>query len=224
MNGSRIPGARRAAARFVAVALVAAAAPSARAAPPRGTPIALPRPASFAAAIASIERETGVRGEQLSAELENIPLAEGRSFALEPRTAERLLSGSHATFLRAGLYLFRYERSFGLSGEKDRVGLLATADRRKVILRMGTEGPHRGVTGEQIAAWLDALEKDEPFELTEVGADYVAGRFARAPRDPVALARRAAAFAPDLVVGHKDPIDGLADLMGRNRTLYLIWD
>jgi hypothetical protein len=228
MDVSRSLEVRRAPARLAAAALLALAAPAARGAEPtspqQGAPIALPRPASLADAVASVERATGARGEQLSAELEAIPLSEGRSFALEPRLAERLLAGSHATFLRAGLYLFRYERSYGLTGEKDRVGLLATADRRTVILRMGTEGPHRGITGEQIAAWLDALAKEEPFELTEIGVDYVAGRFARVPRDPAGLARRAAAFAPDLVVGHSDPLDGLVDLMGKNRTLYLIWD
>jgi hypothetical protein len=209
---------------LAAAAVLLAAAPATRAGPPAAAPIALPRPASLADAIASIEKATGVRGEVLSAELEAIPLSEGRSFAIPPRVSERLLAGSHATFLRAGLYLFRYQRSFGIDGETDRIGVLATADRRTVIHRMGTEGPHRGVTGEQIAAWLDALAKEEPFELTEIGPDYVAGRFARVPRDPAGLARRAAAFAPDLVVGHSDPIEGLADLMGRGRTLYLIWD
>jgi hypothetical protein len=30
--------------------------------------------------------------------------------------------------------------------------------------------------------------------------------------------------SPDLVVGHKNPIEGLADLMGRERNLYLLWE
>ena len=186
--------------------------------------LALSSPKSLAAAVEAIERATGIKGERLELAGKQIPSAEGRSFALDARTASRLLAGSHTAFRRAGLYLFRFERSYGLPGEKDKVGLLATADQDAVLRRVGTAGTVRGVTTEQIITWLHALEKEEAFEVTEIGADFVSGRFERAPKDPTALARRTAQFAPDLVKGHSDPISGLSDLIGRKRILYLIWD
>lgn len=213
---------------FAAVAM-ALAPRVASAAGQRPTPVAdetlaLATPKSFAAAVAAIERATGAHGEKLELSGKQVAASEGRSFALEARTASRLLTGSHTSFRKGGLYLFRYERSYGLPGEKDRVGLLATSDPDVVLRRVGTAGTVRGVTTEQIIAWLHGLEKDEAFEVTEVGTDFVSGRFERAPKDPAAIARRTAQFAPDLVKGHSDPISGLADLIGRKRILYLIWD
>ncbi|BDG02134.1 DUF4253 domain-containing protein [Anaeromyxobacter oryzae] len=207
--------------------LVARAGPALVAAPAAGADdaIVLPAPKDFAAAIAAVEAATGTEGEVIETEAGiKIPLSAGRAFALEPHVASRLLAGSHGPFRKAGIYLFRYERAYGLPGEKDRIGLMPTSDPDLVIRRMGTSGHRHGVTTEQIIQWLHALERDEAFELLEIGSDFVAGRFEREPKDPVALAHRAAKFAPDLVSGHSDPTAGLADLIGRKRTLFLIWD
>lgn len=213
--------------QIIAPALVGAAfAASAGAATPTPTPtgpIALAAPRSFAAAVAAIERATGARGEPLETGRGTIPLGEGRSFAVPSKLAERLLVGNHATFREAGFYLFRYERSFGLAGEKDRLGLLAVRDRNAVLRRMGTSGADVGIGTERIVAWLDDLAKEEPFELTEIGADYVAGRFARSPKDPAAIARRSAELAPELVAGRESTLDLLTEEIRVNRTLYLIW-
>ncbi len=182
---------------------------------------ALAVPKDFTAAVQALERVTGAKGEKLR--VGDVPLAEGRSFAVEPRIAQRLLEGSHDAFLKAGLYLFRYERSFGLEGEKDQIGLLRTADRNVVVRRIGTAGPRGAPPNDKVVAWLDALAKEEPFKLSEVGVDYVFGQFERAPKDPVALAKRCADFAPDLVAGRASTLELLAHEIASNRTLYLIW-
>ena len=213
-----------------ATAIAMALAPrGASAAGQRPTPVAdeslaLATPKSLAAAVEAIERATGVHGERLELGGKQVPVSEGRSFALEARTASRLLAGSHTSYRRGGFYLFRYDRSYGLPGEKDKVGLLVTADPDVVLRKVGTASPVRGVTTEQVIAFLHALEKDEAFEVTEIGTDFVSGRFERSPKDPAAIARRTVQFAPDLVKGHSDPITGLSDLIGRKRILYLIWD
>ncbi len=169
----------------------------------------------------AIESATGAKGGAIDAG--KIPLSEGRSFELDGKIAERLLAGSHAAFRKAGLYLFRYERSFGVAGEKDKVALLATADRGAVIRRIGTASPKDGLTSDKIVSWLDALAKDEPFELWEIGVDYVAGKFERTPKDPAAIARRSAEFAPDLVAARASTLALLVEEIRVNRTLYLIW-
>ncbi len=188
---------------------------------PKGSPIALAAPKNLAAAVELVEKATGVKGEKLP--VGDVSLANGRSFAVEPHLAERLLEGSHATFKKAGLYLFRYERGFGMAGDKDQIGLLGTTDANVVIRLVGTRAARRGLTPEQVVTWLDALAKDEPFDLWEVGVDYVAGRFDRSPADSLAVAKRCAEFAPDLVAGRASTLDLLATEIRTNRTLYLIW-
>jgi hypothetical protein len=189
--------------------------------PGKQPPLALTAPADFGAAVVAIEKATGAKAEKLP--FGEARSGQGRSFSVEPSVAERLLEGSHGAFRKAGFYLFRYERSFGMAGEKDRLGLLETADHRAVLRRVGTGQSHVGLGSEKIVAWLDTLAKDEPFELWEIGADYVAGRFERAPNDPTAIAKRCAEFAPDLVAGRASTLDLLASEIKSNRTLYLIW-
>ncbi len=186
-------------------------------------PISLARPKGFDEAVAALERATGVKGDPAVLGGKPVPLGEARAFAVDSGTAERLLAGSHAPFREAGLYLFRLERSFGIAGEKDPVVLLRTADRDAVVRRVGTSGAKTGTTTDAIVAWLDALAKDEPFELTEVGVDYVAGRFLRVPRDPAAVARRCVEIAPDLVAARSSTLGLLVEEIRTSRTLYLIW-
>lgn len=212
----------------LAACLLFAAAGVARADAPDGAaavqPITLEAPANLGAAVAALERATGSKRARLHGRSASVPASEGRTFEVDPKTAGRLLAGSREPFRKAGLFLFRHERGFGIADEKDHVAVLATTDWRAVVRRMGTAGASRGVTSERVVAWLEALHTEEPFEVSEVGVDYVAGRFLKAPKDPTAIARRVAEFAPDLVRGHKDPIAGLADLVGREQVLYLIWD
>jgi hypothetical protein len=190
----------------------------------RADAIVLPAPEHFRGAVDALEHATGVEGERIESAGPEIPLESGRSFAVDANVAERLLAGSHTTFRKAGFYLFRYQRSYGLPGEKDHVGLLATADPEVVIRQIGTAGPRRGVGAEQIIAWLRAMGSEEPFELSEIGTDYLAGTFARAPKDPAAIARRSVEIAPDLVGYRANNIELLAEEIRVNRTLYLIWD
>lgn len=213
---------RRLVSSSLALALALSAPLPARAAV--GGPIVLPAVTTLDAASAAIEKATGARPEELSLDTGDVPLAEGRSFELAPAVAERLLAGSHAGLRKAGLFLFRYERGFGMDGGKDQVALLATSDADAVIRRVGTSGPRRGVTPEKVIAWLHAVAKDEPFALVEAAADELVIRFDRAPRDPLALARRATEIAPDLLAGGSVPIEALADEIRESGTLKLLWD
>jgi hypothetical protein len=210
-----------AAAALLAPSAARAALTDAQKAAPAKDPVVLAAPKDFAAAVDAIEKATGVKGEKLP--FGETPLAEGRSFSLDNTLAERLLEGSHAVYKKAGFYLFRYERSYGMAGEKDRLGLLKTPDHRAVVRRVGTGSGHKGLGSETVVTWLDRLAKDEPFELWEVGTDYVAGYFVNTPKDPVAVAKRCAEFAPDLVAGRVSTLDLLAAEIKDNRTLYLIW-
>jgi hypothetical protein len=217
---------RRLCAALAATVALGTAPLAAQAGPPAGEAkgsIVLPAPKDFASAVAALEGAAGVKSEAVELGGAVVPLSEGRAFPVDGNTAERFLAGNHTTFRKAGLYLFRLERAFGLAGEKDPLVLLATSDRNAVIRRVGTAAPNHEVTTEQIVAWLDALAKEEPFELTEIGVDYLAGRFERPPKDPAAIARRSIELAPGLVAGRASTTALLAEEIRTARTLYLIW-
>lgn len=199
----------------------AAAAPAVKSAPLK--PISLAAPVSFAAAVAAVEKATGSKAVDLELKGNPLPAEEGRAFRVEGRLATRLIDGSHDAFLKSGLYLFRLERSFGMGGGVDLVALVKTTDRGALIRRVGPADPHGTLTSDQVAVWLAALEKDEPFTLNEIGVDFVAGHFKKAPADPAAVARRCAEIAPELVKGSATAIDYLTEEIKSNRTLYLIW-
>jgi hypothetical protein len=186
-------------------------------------PIVLAAPEGLADAAKALERATGEKGGPIETGAGAVPLDEGRAFAVDSNVAERLLAGSHGPFRRAGLYLFRYERSYGMEGDKDRIAVLATSDWKAVLRRMGTADARHGVTNEKILAFLTELAKEEPFELTEIGSDYVFGVFERSPKDPAAMARRSAEIAPELVAGRASTLALLTEEIRVDRTLYLIW-
>jgi Domain of unknown function (DUF4253) len=210
---------------FIAAAALLSAT-SALAGPPAKKPtepIALAAPKGLAAAVDAVERATGAKGGPLQTGAGAIPLAEGRAFAVDGNVAQRLLAGSHGAFRKAGVYLFRLERSFGMEGDKDTIALLPTGDWGAVVRRIGTADARHGLSTEKIVAFLTELAKDEPFELTEIGADYVAGTFERSPRDAASVARRTAEIAPELVAGRASTLALLTEEIRVNRTLYLIW-
>lgn len=215
---------RRFALALTALAALATSPAAGAKGPRRATgPIVLATPKDLASAVASVEKATGAKAVDL--ELKGNPLLaeEGRAFRIEGHVATRLIEGSHSPFLKAGLYLFRLERSFGMGGGQDVVAIIKGTDRDALIRRVGTTDPTKALTTDQIIAWLDALHAEEPFALTEIGEDYVAGRFAATPKDPAAVATRCARISPELIKGSGSAIDLLTNEIKANRTLYLIW-
>jgi hypothetical protein len=213
--------------RAFALAATLLGAASAAAAP-RATmaksPIVIPAPKGFDAAVAAVEKATGAKAAPLDFDGRKVPPTEGRAFDMDGKLATRLITGSHAEFRKAGLYLFRHERSFGMGEANDRVVLLANGDRDAVIKLVGTRDPGKKLTTDSIVQWLGALDKEEPFDLDEIGDDFVAGHFKAVPKDPAGVARRIVAFSPELAKGGKgDALDLLVNEIKANRTLYLIW-
>jgi hypothetical protein len=112
---------------------------------------------------------------------------------------------------------------------------LSTGDMVKTLLEKGywqTEGKTPAAT--IYAAIITEISKKGDksrfrtvargqFELTEVGVDYLAGRFLRAPKDPAEIARRCVAIAPDLVAARASTLGLLVEEIRSAHTLYLIW-
>ena len=185
-----------------------------------------PPPRDLAAAAAEVTRLTGAAARPLQGA--DAPGAAkptgGFAFDIPEAQARALLDRQHARFRAGGFFLFLHEHRFGLGGKPDEIGLLPTADPYVVLAAMGTNGDNYGHGTAEVIAWLRALEKDQPFEITGVGLDFVEGRFTAALRDPVALAKRIYAFCPDSVEQGAGTVDALAEDLAKERLFFFWWD
>jgi ankyrin repeat protein len=101
---------------------------------------------------------------------------------------------------------------------------LPTADKYEAIAAMQTNGANYGVGPGAIIAWLKYLEKEQPFLLTEIGFDVVAGEFLQPVADAKALAKRMYEFCPDIVDQGTQTVGALAKELRKTNRLYLWWD
>jgi hypothetical protein len=178
----------------------------------------------FEGAVASVAHFTGARPLGLGpGTCARAPIAErdGRAFVLDGDLAERILAGSHGSFRERGIYLFRCERGGRTERRKDVLALMPTQDPRVVIERLGTGAPRVGLTPEDVVARLEALAAEASFEVTEVGLDYVAGRFDGVPKETGPLAELILAAAP--ATRRLTDAETLAEELRLNAALYLWW-
>jgi len=147
----------------------------------------------------------------------------GFSFDVPQARIEAFLFKAHTNFLAKGCYLFRYDQSFNIGGQPDKVGLLPTTDKYAVIAAMQTDGANADVYTADIIKWLKELESEQPFVLTGVGFDYLEGNFTAPLKDPKGLAKRMYRFCPDIVDQGVGTVEKLARELQKGR-LYFWWD
>ncbi|HWQ91666.1 MAG TPA: DUF4253 domain-containing protein [Clostridia bacterium] len=175
----------------------------------------------YAQVIAEVERLLGAKRQPLEA-VEG-PVTGGFSFDVPRARIEALLPKAHTNYLAKGVYLFRYDQSFDIGGQPDKVGLLPTTNKFDVIAAMETDGANSGLYTAGIIQWLKQLEPDQPFVLTGVGFDYLEGYFTTPVKDPKALAKRMYKFCPDIVDQGVGTVDALAKELQKGK-LYFWWD
>ena len=147
----------------------------------------------------------------------------GFSFDVPEARIEAILFKAHTNFLAKGCYLFRYDQSFNIGGQPDKVGLLPTTDKYAVIAAMQTDGANADLYTADIIKWLKELEAEQSFVLTGVGFDYLEGNFTAPLKDPKGLAKRMYKFCPDIVDQGVGTVEKLAKELQKGR-LYFWWD
>ncbi len=121
--------------------------------------------------------------------------------------------------------LFRMQSNYDSEKGEDLMGLFATSDPYVAIAQMGTNGINHDVSTSKIIGWLDALDNEQPFVLSDIGFDYLRGRFTTPIADPSKLAASIIRLCPDLAVEGTGGQKGLEQrLRDGNATLYLYWD
>jgi|GEM_PF-6647528 len=192
------------------------------------------RSPAFKEATLRIQQLLGVKPSPLMTEERKLP--GGKGFLLDRNLGHLLMEGRHEQFashadpalefverhhhemLARGFYLF-YSRDI-VSRNGDVIAFLPTTDVYRVIAALETNGA--GSTQELIA-WLRELEKDQPFVITGIGADFIEGKFATPLQDPADIAKRINEICPD---DSLTPAEKAAEIERLRRTnrLYLWWD
>jgi hypothetical protein len=178
--------------------------------------------APFQAAVKQVAAATGVQPRPLETEADGEETG-GVEFGPVPHAkAEALLTGPlRKQLLASGVFLFRSENGHGLKIDNqempDSIALLPTKDKYDVLAAIETEGPNSNKYNADVIRFLRELEKTQPFDLTEAGTDFLAGRFTAPVKDPAGLAAKLAEFCPD--VEAEKQIEAI-----KKGQLYLWWD
>ena len=183
-------------------------------------------PADFPGAVRALERLADANSEPLVVQDstgKNVRTT-GMVVPAAAKRAEALVVAAQDRFLAQGFYLFRVAQHFGINGHPDTLALYPSRDRYAILRLVGTNGANYDVGPDSIVAWLTALEREQPFVLTGIGFDWVAGKFTTPLADPDGLAQRFNAFCPDIVTQGTGTVAALARELKRSGELYCWWD
>ena len=106
----------------------------------------------------------------------------------------------------------------------ERIAVLPTTDRYAAIAAMRTNGTNYDLGTGDIIDWLKELETTNPHRITRIAHDTLAGRFTRAVRAPVRLAKAMYELCPDVVDQGCGSVEELARTLRQDRSLFLWWD
>ena len=165
----------------------------------------------------------GAQPQSLESQGEEEKVEGGVSFDVPRAKVEAILRLAHTNYLARGFYLFRYDHNFGIGGRPDKVGLLPTRNKFEVMAAMDTNGDNYDIGTAGVIAWMQELEREQPFVLTGIGFDYMEGFFVEPVTNPDELAKRMYQFCPDIVDQGVGTVSKLANEV-RNGRLYFWWD
>ena len=178
---------------------------------------------AFQKAVKDAAALLGAQPQPLRSEGEDDLVKGGFSFDVPQQKVEAVLRAAHTNFLARGFYLFRHDQSFGIAGRPDKVGLLPTTNKFDVMALMDTNGDNYEIGTAGVIAWMQELERDQPYVLTGIGFDHMEGFFTTPVTNPDELAKRMYQFCPDIVDQGVGTVKKLAGEL-RNGRLYFWWD
>ncbi|MFB2835251.1 ankyrin repeat domain-containing protein [Floridanema evergladense] len=124
-------------------------------------------------------------------------------------------------FLQRGcfVYEFKYSRK-----EPEKLCILPTTDKYDAIALHQTNGCNYGIGPGYVVQWLKDLEQEQPFVLTCIAHDTLAGRFLTPIENPEELAARMYDFCSDIVEQGCGSVEFLAEELASSQKLFFWWD
>jgi ankyrin repeat protein len=124
-------------------------------------------------------------------------------------------------FLTDGCFVFAADEDS--KGRPTRLFVLPTTDKYDALAMMGTNAANFDMGTLDIIRWLMELEQEQPFIITRITHDLVAGLFTKPIRDPDGLAERMYQFCPDIVDQGCGNVPVLADELRRKPARFFFW-
>ncbi len=109
-------------------------------------------------------------------------------------------------------------------GEDALLALFPTDDKLAVVAAIGTEGANYGVRTADAIAWLENLEKENPFQLVLCNHESIGGAFLGPVKRARKLAEQMVEFCPSCLDESIDDAGALAIELKKRRTFLLRWD
>jgi hypothetical protein len=113
-----------------------------------------------------------------------------------PATRGHRLENLQVEVRGAGFQLVLYDTEPGFRNSA-KLMVFPVADKYAVLVARGTNGANYGLSTRAVISWLRNMEKENPFDLTACGFDFLEGRFPQAVRNPEIWAERMLEFCPD---------------------------
>ncbi len=143
-------------------------------------------------------------------------------FSVRARNSDDLMDSCRASLRARGYLIFKSQKGYG--SLPDIVTVIKGNNSYDVLKIQGTEAQNYQLDTKAIIAWLKARQQEGSFVVSGAGSDWLETRFIKPPKDPLSLARKIAAFAPDVLTKGPETAEKLVERMQRNNGFYLVWD
>jgi ankyrin repeat protein len=125
-------------------------------------------------------------------------------------------------FLERGYFVYEPDSYYGDGPEQ--LCILPTNNKYDVLALHQTNGCNYGIGPGYVVEWLKDLETEQPFILTCIAHNTLAGRFLTPIEDPEGLAERMYDFCSDIVDQGCGEVEFLAEKLASNDGLFFWWD
>lgn len=153
------------------------------------------------------------------AEFEQKKLA---GFSVRTKNTDELIASRRAGLRARGYLIFKSHRGYG--SLPDIVTVIKGRSSYDILKMQGTEAPEYQIGTKEIVAWLKERQNDAAFVITGAGGDWLEARFIKPPQNIRLFAKKAAAFAPDVLGRGPLGLNKLAGSMEQMNGFYLVWD
>jgi hypothetical protein len=187
---------------------------------------ALPEPVDFAARAKTPQFKQSLKiAKELTksagkpVELAEGPLAGASAFRIrKAESAAALLDEIRPQAAALGALAFLSENLYEMAVSY--LVLVPTADYREAIVAFETPAG-QSIDSYELVAWLEKLEKTQPFSLTHLAPDLVRAKFTTAIKNSKKLAKAIEKICPDVI---NTSLANVAKHLEKSQELYLWWD
>ena len=144
-------------------------------------------------------------------------------FSVHAKKGDELIDRFHSGLRVKGFLIFKSHRGV-YKNLPDVVTVIKGGTSYDILKTQMTEAPNYHLSTASIIAWLKGQQKLAPFTVVGAGPDWVEARFIHSPKNMNQFARKAIAFAPDVLTHGPRDAEQYVERMKRSNGFLLLWD